>query len=106
MSGEPEHPGGDRVHEGGDVDTAVWHLLVLDHEDARAAGVRSGDYVEVVHTDRSVSTLCEMATNIKGRGGEARSGGGRARRGANPPRVDRRTRAAREQAGDAREELL
>jgi AcrR family transcriptional regulator len=50
-----------------------------------------------------------VSANVKsgsGRGGGARRRGGSGSGGARRPRLDRRTRAAREQAGDARDELL
>src|SRR4051794_35492502 len=41
------------MQQGDQVDPAVGHLLVLEHQDRRAAGMRAGDYVERVHTDLS-----------------------------------------------------
>ena len=44
----------DRVQEGDHVDAPVGHLLVLEHEHRRAAGMRTRDHIEPVHTDGSV----------------------------------------------------
>ena len=54
---QPDHQ---RVHERDDVDAPVGHLLVLEHQHRRAAGVRAGDDVERIHTDQSVSIIPTM----------------------------------------------
>ena len=48
---EPVQPDNQRVEERDDVHAPVRDLLVLEHEHRRAARVRTGDDIEVVHTD-------------------------------------------------------
>ena len=84
---EPAQPDRQRVHERDDVHAPVRHALVLDHEDRRAAGVRAGNHVERVHTDGSVCRLPTVTVSAN-------------------RRLDQRTRAARAQRRESRDELL
>jgi hypothetical protein len=52
-----EQPHGEWMQAGDEVDAPVGHPLVLGHQDRRAAGMRAGNNVELVHTDWSVGTL-------------------------------------------------
>jgi len=63
--------------------------------------VRTGDHVERVHTDWSVCILTPMPASETRRPGRPRSSGGDV-----GGRLDRRTRAARAEGREARDELL
>src|SRR5436190_15737735 len=87
------------MQQGDQLDPPVRDLLELEHQHRRPAGVRARYDVQSIHTDWSVGMLPDVArteTPSPGRSARRRDGS----------RLDRRTRAARAQRQEAREELL